>query len=144
MAVDDQEKVNGGSKKKTRKNKKALSADPVGHRVLIRDDQVRISFSSSFCILKIFSIKNEIQVEILPSQSARRASGVLTPSLLGMMNACDNILVVRELGSGISRGSMNYGRLYLGKYTPPHRTDGVPPWCDEKTDVEKENIDMTG
>jgi len=122
IVVDDQEKVNGGSKKKIKKKKKSLSADPVGHRVLICDDQV----------------------EILPSQSARRASGVLTPSLLGVVNASENILVVRELGSGISRGSMNYGRLYQGKYTPPHRTDGVPLWCDEKTDVEKENIEMTG
>ena len=36
-------------------------------------------------------------------------------------------MVIRGLGSGISRGSMNYGRLYQGKYIPPERTDGLLP-----------------
>ena len=34
-------------------------------------------------------------------------------------------MVISELGSGISRGCMNYGRLYQGKYIPPERTDGL-------------------
>jgi hypothetical protein len=34
-------------------------------------------------------------------------------------------MVISELGSGISRGCMDYGRLYQGKYIPPERTDGL-------------------
>ena len=34
-------------------------------------------------------------------------------------------MVISELGSGISRGCMNYGRLYQGKYIPPERIDGL-------------------
>ena len=50
-----------------------------------------------------------------------------------------NCLIVRELGSGIYRGAMNYGRLYQSKYIPPDRTDGVPVWCqeNEKSTIEE-------
>ena len=44
-------------------------------------------------------------------------------------------MVINELGSGISRGCMNYGRLYQGKYIPPERTDGLLP---EEEHVNKE------
>ena len=46
--------------------------------------------------------------------------------------------MVSELGSGISRGCMNYGRLYQGKYIPPERTDGLLPECEEEESVNEE------
>ena len=49
-------------------------------------------------------------------------------------------LVVSELGSGISRGSMNYGRLHQGKYIPPDRTDGLISHCKDKESVKEKNV----
>ena len=50
-------------------------------------------------------------------------------------------LVVSGLGSGISRGCMDYGRLYQSKYIPPNRTDGLNPDCTYKECVkEKESV----
>ena len=46
-------------------------------------------------------------------------------------------MVISELGSGISRGYMNYGRLYQGKYIPPERTDELLP---QEESVNKEAI----
>ena len=50
---------------------------------------------------------------------------------------CD-FMVVSELGSGISRGCMDFGRLYQGKYVPPERTDGLLPEHDEEVFMEEE------
>ena len=49
-------------------------------------------------------------------------------------------MVISELGSGISRGCMNYGRLYQGKYIPPERTDGLLPECEEEECMNEEGI----
>ena len=65
----------------------------------------------------------------------RRASEVLPNSLLNSVNTsgyCD-FLMVNELGLVISRGCMDFGRLYQGKYIPPERTDGLPAWCEEES-----------
>ena len=70
---------------------------------------------------------------------------MLTQSLVDTVKLFTNskTLVVSELGSGISRGSMNYGRLYQGKYIPPDRTDGVPVWCQENDEsITEETEDM--
>ena len=58
-------------------------------------------------------------------------------------------MVISELGSGISRGCMNYGRLYQGKYIPPERTDGLLPEeesVNEEATIEEvicENVSLT-
>ena len=58
-------------------------------------------------------------------------------------------MVISGLGSGISRGSMNYGRLYQGKYIPPERTDGLLPEeesVNEEATIEEvicENLSLT-
>ena len=58
-------------------------------------------------------------------------------------------MVISELGSGISRGCMNYGRLYQGKYIPPERTDGLlheEESVNEETTNEEvicENLSLT-
>ena len=70
----------------------------------------------------------------------RRASEVLPNSLLNSVNTsgyCD-FLMVNELGLGISRGCMDFGRLYQGKYIPPERTDGLLPECEEEESVNEE------
>ena len=51
-----------------------------------------------------------------------------------------DFLVVSELGLGISRGCMNFGRLYHGKYIPPERTDGLlPDSKEEENNLQNEN-----
>ena len=80
------------------------------------------------------------QIDIRYSRTVRRASEVLSPSLLDTVKTsgyCD-FLLVNELGSGISRGCMNFGRLYQGKYVPPERTDGLLPECEEEECMEEE------
>merc|ERR1719318_804426 len=99
-------------KRKLRKKKKFESKNN-SHRVIICDDQISIRYS----------------------QSVGRASEVIPTSTLE--TGYYNFLVIRELGSGISRGYMNYGRLYQGKYIPPERTDGLPAWCEEESVSEE-------
>ena len=73
-----------------------------------------------------------------------RETSLLATSL-GMLkfSGHDNCLIVSELGSGISRGSMDNGRLYQGKYIPPDRTDGVPVWCQEKEISITDEMEVT-
>ena len=82
------------------------------------------------------------QIDIQHSRSVRRASEVLPNSLLNSVKTsgyCD-FLMVNELGLGISRGCMDFGRLYQGKYIPPERTDGLLPECEEEESVNEEAI----
>ena len=82
------------------------------------------------------------QIDIQHSRSVRRASEVLPNSLLNSVKTsgyCD-FLMVNELGSGISRGCMDFGRLYQGKYIPPERTDGLLFECEEEESVNEEAI----
>ena len=53
-------------------------------------------------------------------------------------SGCGDMVVVSGLGLGISRGCMNYGRLYQGKYIPPDRTDALIPHCEDKKIVKIE------
>ena len=53
------------------------------------------------------------------------------------------MLYVSELGAGISRGCMGFGRLYQGKYVPPDRSDiltlaTIPGTMAEEEDIKKE------
>ena len=76
-----------------------------------------------------------------PYTFARRSSKAVAPSLFDTVkpSGYGDFLVVNELGSGISRGCMNYGRLYQGKYIPPERTDGLILECEDN-DGESENV----
>ena len=47
-----------------------------------------------------------------------------------------------ELGSGISRGCMDLGRLYQGKYVPPDRCDGLITEPENVEDIEDMNSKM--
>ena len=80
------------------------------------------------------------QIDIQHSRSVRRASEVLPNSLLNSVKSSGyfDFLMVNELGSGISRGCMDFGRLYQGKYIPPERTDGLLPECEEDERVSEE------
>jgi len=123
--VTDEINNNEGVKKKHRKKKKTSSEDldsrSFVRKILIRDDQVEIY-----------------------SQPLLRETSLLTTSLeMLKFSGYNNCLIISELGSGISRGSMNYGRLYQGKYIPPDRTDGVPVWCQENDEsITEETEDM--
>ena len=70
-----------------------------------------------------------IQIQIQPPGPVERPSEVFSAALLDTVrkSSQSDYMVVNELGSGISRGCMNYGRLYQGKYIPPERTDGLLP-----------------
>ena len=86
-----------------------------------------------------------------PPRSGRRASQVLSSSFLETVNTSSqsDLMVINELGSGIFRGCMNYGRLYQGKYIPPERTDGLLPQekcVNEEAIIEEvicENLSLT-
>jgi len=111
-------------KKRRRRKNKQSSEDPeddnVGYRVVIRDDQI----------------------EINPPQFARRSSETAHPLLdkAKTPGYCE-FLVINELGSGISKGCMNYGRLYQGKYIPPERTDALIPECKDDDGASEEKSD---
>ena len=58
-------------------------------------------------------------------------------------SAYGDFLVITELGSGISKGCMNYGRLYQGKYIPPERTDALITQCkDDDGASEEESVEV--
>jgi len=46
---------------------------------------------------------------------------------------------VSELGSGIHRGAMGFGRLYQGKYVPPDRSDVVGDMTEDEEKLEEMN-----
>jgi len=56
---------------------------------------------------------------------------------------CD-VVYISELGCGINRGAMNFGRLYQGKYVPPEREDIVTEEADteESDDVTDPDTDQ--
>eukprot|EP00092_Neocalanus_flemingeri_P040423 GFUD01044024.1.p1 GENE.GFUD01044024.1~~GFUD01044024.1.p1 ORF type:complete len:415 (+),score=133.94 GFUD01044024.1:122-1246(+) len=104
-------------KKLRRRKKKYRSEEPEERRVVIFDEQIEIRYF----------------------RSVRRASEVLSKSLLDKVKTsgyCD-FLFVSQLGLGISRGCMGLGRPYQGMYVPPERTDGLPE-LEEKECVEDE------
>eukprot|EP00090_Calanus_glacialis_P046531 TRINITY_DN9192_c0_g1_i8.p1 TRINITY_DN9192_c0_g1~~TRINITY_DN9192_c0_g1_i8.p1 ORF type:complete len:962 (-),score=314.50 TRINITY_DN9192_c0_g1_i8:328-3213(-) len=119
---EENENTEQEKKKLRRRKKKHGSEGPeeinAAHRVVIRDDQIQIQ----------------------PPGSGRRSSQVLSSSFLDTVNTSSHsdFMVISELGSGISRGCMNYGRLYQGKYIPPERTDGLLPECEEEESVNEE------
>merc|ERR1712123_236377 len=118
----DQEK-----KKVRRRRKKHGSEDPeessAGRRIVICDDQI----------------------EMENSRAMRRASELVNSSLIDTLKPSGyfDFLVVNELGSGISRGCMNFGRLYQGKYIPPERTDGLIAEFeeDESAEIEEDIVE---
>ena len=68
---------------------------------------------------------------------------MIVPSSL--MEAVNNSLMVSQLGLGMARGCMDYGRLYQGKYVPPERTDGMKESEEiggEEGEEEEENIEQ--
>jgi len=128
--IEKCEEAENEKKKQRRRKKKQSSEDPeenAGRRIVICDEQI----------------------EIDNLRSIKRASEVLNPSLLGNVKSSGfgDFLVVSELGLGISRGCMNFGRLYQGKYIPPERTDGLLAECEgeentpENENIEEENIE---
>jgi len=112
---DDEEKEE--EKKKNKKRKKrhtSEEADTSAHRVIISDNLV----------------------EIRLTRPVRRAEEILTPPQLQRASLSGHLdfVLISELGCGMNKGSMNYDRLYKGKYIPPERRDGIP----EEEDVDEE------
>jgi len=105
-----------------RRKKKNVSEDPDeskgGHRVVICDEQISLNYH----------------------QEAIGSPSPLFPSLVDKVRTSvySDFLVVSELGCGISRGCMNLGRLYQGKYVAPERTDGLIHQPDEEESVEED------
>merc|ERR1711892_346407 len=131
-SVPDEENANTEDteqekKKVRRRRKKHGSEDPeessAGRRIVICDDQI----------------------EMENSRAMRRASELMNSSLIETVkpSAYYNFVVVNELGSGISRGCMNFGRLYQGKYIPPERTDGLITEFveDESAEIEEDIVE---
>jgi len=119
-----EENTNGEQEKNKlrRRKKKNVSEDPDeskgGHRVVICDEQISLNYH----------------------QEAIGSPSPLFPSLVDKVRTSvySDFLVVSELGCGISRGCMNLGRLYQGKYVAPERTDGLIHQPDEEESVEED------
>jgi len=71
-----------------------------------------------------------------------RGADMIVPSSL--MEAVKDSLMVSQLGLGMARGCMDYGRLYQGKYVPPERTDGMKESgeIEGEEGEEEENIEQ--
>jgi len=102
---------NKSKKKRSKLKSRDAEETPLVKRIMISDDQIEMSNAE-----------------------------VLTKPLVDTVKlfAHSETLVVSQLGSGISRGSMNYGRLHQGKYIPPERTDGLLSQCEDKESVKEE------
>jgi len=79
------------------------------------------------------------QIEIKQCQTTRNLSHAFVNSQQGQTYNYSNMLVVSELGQGMSRGSIGFGRLYQGKYVPPERKDGL--YIEENKDLQDDIID---
>jgi len=114
----DSEKKKLKKKKKKHESGETEEASSV-HRVLISDEQLLQQYT----------------------REIRRAKDVLCPSLVEKVSAagyCD-VVYVSELGSGIHRGAMGFGRLYQGKYVPPDRSDIVGDIPEDEDQTEEIN-----
>jgi len=105
-------------RKKLRRKKKKYGSEEkedsnASHKVVICDAEIDIGFMKPL----------------------ERISGFISSSVLDKFQLAGggDSLVMTELGSGISRGCMDLGRLYQGKYVPPDRSDGLNT---EHEDVE--------
>jgi len=117
---DDEEKEEEKKKNKKRKKRHTSEETDVGsHRVIISDDLV----------------------EIRLTRPVRRAEEILTPPQLQRASLSGHLdfVLISELGCGMNKGSMNYDRLYKGKYIPPERRDGIP--LEEEQEEEEEMKD---
>jgi len=116
----DSEKRKIKKKKKKQESEEWEDASSV-HRVLICDDQLLQQYT----------------------REIRKAKDVLCPTLVDKVSSagyCD-VLYVSELGSGIHRGAMGFGRLYQGKYVPPERTDIVGDIAEDGDDKTEDTED---
>jgi hypothetical protein len=75
----------------------------------------------------------------------RRAEEILTPPQLQRASLSGHLdfVLISELGCGMNKGSMNYDRLYKGKYIPPERTDGIPEEEEEEEVKEEDAEDVS-
>ena len=92
----------------------------------------------SYYFLSVFNLSFQIDIKDLRSEKV--SSQELLSAFGDQLESTGfrDILVVSGLGSGISRGCMDYGRLYQSKYIPPHRTDGLISQCEDKESVKEE------
>jgi len=114
----DSEKKKMKKKKKKHESGEQEEASSV-HKVLICDEQLLQQYT----------------------REIRKAKEVLCPSLVEKVSAagyCD-VVYVSELGSGIHRGAMGFGRLYQGKYVPPDRSDVVGDMTEDEEKLEEMN-----
>jgi len=121
---EDEEKEE--EKKKNKKRKKRHTSeepDNSAHRVIISDNLV----------------------EIRLTRPVRRAEEILTPPQLQRASLSGHLdfVLISELGCGMNKGSMNYDRLYKGKYIPPERTDGIPEEEEEEEAKEEDAEDVS-
>lgn len=116
---EDEEKEEEKKKNKKRKKRHTSEETDMGaHRVIISDNLV----------------------EIRLTRPVRRAEEILTPPQLQRASQSGHLdfVLISELGCGMNKGSMNYDRLYKGKYIPPERRDGIPPAEDEEEEETKD------
>merc|ERR1712012_125983 len=92
---------------------------------------------------RVFICDEQLQLQYTREMRAAASRETMCPSIMEKVSVagyCD-VVYVSELGCGINRGAMNFGRLYQGKYVPPDRSDIVTEinkTCDDDKNEEED------
>merc|ERR1719516_697952 len=112
-------------RRKRKKQETAEIEENNSHRVLISDDQLQLQYAREMRAAGSREILNPSMLEKVSMTGLSSLTGMSSLSGMASVAGCCDIVYVSELGSGINRGAMNFGRLYQGKYVPPDRIDIV-------------------
>jgi len=129
------------SRRRRKKQETADIEEINTHRILISDDQLQLQYARE---MRAASSREILNPSMLEKVSLSGISGISGISGMGSVAAsgCCDIVYVSELGSGINRGAMNFGRLYQGKYVPPDRIDIVSKKNDDDDDEVSTEADL--
>merc|ERR1712198_774256 len=127
-------------KKKKKKQETAEIEEINSHRVLISDDQLQLQYAREMRAAGSREILNPSMLEKVSMTWLSSLTGMSSLSGMASVAGCCDIVYVSELGSGINRGAMNFGRLYQGKYVPPDRIDIVSKNDENEEDEVQDEV----
>merc|ERR1719516_453646 len=132
-------------RRKRKKQETAEIEENNSHRVLISDDQLQLQYAREMRAAGSREILNPSMLEKVSMTGLSSLTGMSSLSGMASVAGCCDVVYVSELGCGINRGAMNFGRLYQGKYVPPDRSDivtDINEKCDDDRNEENEDDDQ--
>merc|ERR1719394_1600546 len=136
-------RMNGeDSRRKRKKQETAEIEETNSHRVLISDDQLQLQYAREMRAAGSREILNPSMLEKVSMTGLSSLTGMSSLSGMASVAGCCDIVYVSELGSGINRGAMNFGRLYQGKYVPPDRIDIVSKNNENEEDEDSNSQEI--